>query len=99
MEELPHWFDTGHFAVTQLIPVRKLSSRSTEASYNSDTISYHQNRSTKTVWRVVHDILNQLDLESLATTYIKLPPKQEQQEIIIRRYGNVSGDYYNDGLI
>lgn len=51
------------------------------------------------MWRVVHDILNQLDLESLATTYIKLPPKQEQQEIIIRRYGNVSGDYYIDGLI
>ena len=99
MEELPHWFDTGHFTVTQLIPMRKLSSRSTETSYNSDTINYHQKRSTKTVWRVVHDILNQLDLESIATTYIKLPPKQEQQEIIIRRYGNVSGDYYIDGLI
>ena len=86
MEELPHWFDTGHFTVTQLIPERKLSSRSMEASFNSDTISYHRNRPTKTAWGVVHNILNYMDLESLVTTYIKLPPKQEQQEIIIRRY-------------
>ena len=85
MEELPHWFDTGHFTVTQLIPERKLSSRSMETSFNSDTISYHRNRPTKTAWGVVHDVLNYLDLERLVTTYIKLPPKQEQQEIIIRR--------------
>lgn len=100
MEELPHWFDTGHFTVTQLIPVRNLSSRSTETSYNSDTISYYQNRPTKAVWRVLRDVLNHLDLESFATTYITLPPKQEQQEIIIRRYGKcLIGLCYNNDLI
>ena len=84
MEELPHWFDTGYFTVTQLIPVRKLSSRSADA-FNSDTISYHRNVSTKTVWGVVHDILKYMELERVAVAYIKPPPKQEQQEIIIRR--------------
>ena len=83
MEELPHWFDTGYFTVTQLIPESKLSSPSMETY--SDTISYHRNRPTKTAWGVVHDVLNYLDVERLVTTYIKLPPKQEQQEIIIRR--------------
>ena len=86
MEELPHWFDTGYFTVTQLIPVRKLTSRSTDASYNSDTISYHRNKPIKAVWGVVYSILNYMDLYNLATTYITLPSKQEQQEIIIRRY-------------
>jgi len=85
MEELPHWFDTGHFAVTQLIPTRNLSSRSPEASFSSDTISYHQNKPSKTVWRVIHNILKLMDLERLVTTFIKLPPEQKQQEIIIRR--------------
>lgn len=86
MEEMPHWFDSGHFTVTQLIPVRKMSSRSTETSYNSDTISYHRSRPTKTAWRIIHNILNNMELERLATTFIKLPPKQEPQEIIIRRF-------------
>ena len=82
MEELPHWFDTGYFTVTQLIPVRKLTSRSTETSYTTDTISYHHNRPIKAVWKVLHGILSHMELDSLATTYIK----QEQQEIIIKRY-------------
>ena len=83
MEELPHWFGIGNFTVTRLIPEHKLSSRSMEASFNSDTISYHQ--PTKTVWGVVHNMLNYMNLVRLVTTYIKLPPKQKQQEIIVRR--------------
>ena len=83
MEELPHWFDTGHFKVTQLIPERKLSSRSMEMSFTSDTISYYQIRPTKAAWTIVHNILSYMDLEWVASM---LPPKQELQEIIIRRY-------------
>ena len=93
MEELPHWFDTGRFTVTQLIPEHKLSSRSMETSFNSDTISYHQ--STRTMWGVVHSMWNYMNLKRLATAYA-FAHKQKQQEIIIRRCADDSHIIIND---
>jgi len=87
MEELLQWFGFGQLSPKQLIPARKLSSRSTDTPFSSDTISYQKNLPVHYLWRVVHKILKLLDLERTVSKYITLPPQEQLQEIVTRRFG------------
>ena len=86
MEELLQWFGFGEFSPKQLIPARKLSSRSTEAPFSSDTISYQESVPPHYLWRVVRNVIKSLDLEGTVNRYVTLPPEEQLQEIVTRRF-------------
>jgi len=81
------WFGFNDFSPKQIIPARKLSSRSMDAPFSSDTISYQQSVPAHYLWRVLHDIIKSLDLERFVSNFFTLPPAEQLQEIVTRRYG------------
>jgi len=90
MEELLQWFGFGEFSPKQLIPARKLSSRSTDTPFSSDTISYQKSVPVHYLWKLVHKFVKLLDLERMVSKFITLPPQEQLQEIMnIEKCNNI----------